>query len=256
MSYVLCAPVVAQVGLLGAPPPDGLYEGWCNLDTERWGVGNDGLGTLSAECSGTFGYLTATTNEDITEDFEDFHYWGVSTQERFDLRGYRVWTRLEAPDIAAPLAEVALQVSGVASSDFPGPNPPSYIAVALIRLRRNSETGAAEFAWFIQSVGNVASGSLPAVPATSQWVAFRVAEDGQTWYVERSDDCGTWEVVEEFTPGVPERSLYTSAGIAVLGGVDETPAGGIVPAGSTWRIGPIFIQRAGNPPTPTPEPVP
>ncbi len=252
MTYILCAPVVTQVGLVGMTPPDGIYELWCQIDRQRWGLDSGdpggplstGLGEIDAACSNTFGYLTARTTQDITDDVEDFHFWSLTTiNDRFDLRGHRVWTRLEVPDIAAPLAESGIQVRGVLSSDFGTPDPPSYIAGMTVRLRRNPSTGNAEVEWFVEAVDNTASGQLAAVPATSQWVGLRFSDDGETWYVERSDDCSTWDTLETFSPGVPERSLVTSSRITVFGGVDEPPPGEIVPSGSTWRIGPIFIER-------------
>ena len=254
MSYVLCAPVVSQIGLIGSVPPEGLWEPWCDLDPDRWDGGSSGIGSVSAHCSNMYGQISAELTGDVTESFEEFFYWSYNAAERLDLRGLRVWTRLEAPDIPAPLAEVGIQFRGIGSSDFESANPPSYIAVANIRLRRNDQTGDAELDWFVQSVGWVESGSIAAVPATAQWIAFSVSPDGETWTVERSDDCSEWEVLTVFSPGVPDRSLFTSTVITVYGGIDETPPGEIVQAGAIWRVGQIYIQSLspGVAPEPTP----
>ncbi|TVS15202.1 MAG: hypothetical protein EA417_13825 [Gammaproteobacteria bacterium] len=249
MAFVLCAPVVAQIGVLGVVPDDGAWEPWCEISEERWDVGY-GLGSapltadshgeieLSANCSAHGGVLRWLW-EDPDEDQPNFGRSVIFQPggPALDLRGRRIFLRIEPGD--GDLWEWGWALEEI-----------------------NEPGSARRYEWFI-TAGEDYSGEgqitiWPSninpdftVPGDTEmgpqyrWLGFYFAADGSRAEWQTSADCSTWE-----TQGVQERQEGAPPLGIVSAEIFLQDFAGLGPERTAAIMSAIYIETPGAEPTP------
>ena len=201
MSYVLCAPVVSQIGLIGSVPPEGLWEPWCEVDEERWTtlVQRVDLQVSCAPHGGEFRW-----------QFEPSETFGIDvfdlrTEPILDLRGKRVYFRLR-PGFGVGNEFIFYIVDRW--------NPQTGFFERAVDWAVVTEPGSDLVRPGATGLGPVGTQPWGAYGPEYRWLAYRFAPDGRTVWLEHSADCEEWTVGLEVP--VPEGSPSFGAAVGIV----------------------------------------
>ena len=230
-ALAICLPVVAQIGVLGVVPADGAWEPWCSIDPERWETVAALRVDIQTECASHGGYFTWEFTPAETSGIDVFDF--RTRDAALDLRGKRLYFRL-SPGLGVGNEFVAYLVDSLdPGTGFFG----REISWNLFTAPSTSDVRAV-------AIGFGAMDAPPWVdygPAY-QWLAFRVADDGRTVWLEHSADCETWAIALEVEVPAGDPLFATAAELIIYGSQGSVSTEGM----QGGSISALYIETVGN----------